>query len=571
MKKQINRIFCALAAALLFICTAGTHPAEAVNESVDGLPAIEREDLYFTLSIIHTNDTHAHLDNIARRVQAVKEIRGKKKNVLLVDTGDVFTGTLYFNEFKGQADLAFMNMMEYDAMTFGNHEFDLGASPEGHRALVDFIKGAQFPFVTANINFSKDDKFAGLFSDQITSEPERRKIYRGIIKEFTEEKIGIFGLTTMETPKISNPRNVKFENYLSEAKKTVKAFQKMGINKIILLSHLGFEDNGRKGSDLTLAKKVDGIDIIVGGHSHTELKEPVIVDRNEKGEKKDPTVIVQAGSRNKYTGLVNVKFDQRGVVRKASGKLLKTENFEPDPEAEELLRQYQAELKESVGKETGVILEKTLENPRLEGPGKPGISVRNSETVLGNLVADSILYKAREMDKKVALAVQHGGGIRAEIPAGPVTTGDIVTVLPYSNTLSVVTMTGAELKAALETSLKKYPDEYSGFLQIAGGRVKFDSTKPAGERVINVYVKNKKGEYKLVKDTKTYKVATNFFIAKGGDGHDVFKALYEAGKVKELNVLDWEALRDYMMQLKTVPEKTEDRIVDVGKQAAEGE
>ena len=103
---------------------------------------------------MHTNDTHAHLDNIAKKATAIKEVRARKPNALLIDAGDVLSGTLYFNEFKGQADLEFMNLMEYDVMTFGNHEFDLGSSAEGHKALADFIKGANFPFVSSNVDFS---------------------------------------------------------------------------------------------------------------------------------------------------------------------------------------------------------------------------------------------------------------------------------------------------------------------------------------------------------------------------------------------------------------------------------
>ena len=119
---------------------------------------------------------------------------------------------LYFNEFKGQADLAFMNLMGYDIMTFGNHEFDLGSSTEGHQALVNFIKGAKFPFVSSNIDFSRDAKFTGLFSDIISSNPKNGKIYNGIVKEIDGEKVGFFGLTTAETRDISSPGSIFFEN-----------------------------------------------------------------------------------------------------------------------------------------------------------------------------------------------------------------------------------------------------------------------------------------------------------------------------------------------------------------------
>ena len=171
----------------------------------------------FTLSLMHTNDTHANLDNVAKRVTAVKEVRAEKPNALLVDAGDVFSGTLYFNEFKGQADLEFMNLMGYDIMTLGNHEFDLGSSAEGHQALADFIKAAKFPIVSSNVDFSKDASLKGLFSDRISSKPKDGKIYNGIVKNIKGEKVGFFGLTTEETKDIASPEAVSFENYISEA------------------------------------------------------------------------------------------------------------------------------------------------------------------------------------------------------------------------------------------------------------------------------------------------------------------------------------------------------------------
>ena len=124
---------------------------------------------------------------------------------------------------------------------------------EGHKALADFIKAAKFPFVSANVDFSKDEKFKGLFSDLISSEPENGKIYNGIVKEINGEKVGIFGLTTAETKDISSPGKVTFENYIEEAEKAVAAFEGMGVNKIVAVTHIGYDDNAAVDNDLTLA------------------------------------------------------------------------------------------------------------------------------------------------------------------------------------------------------------------------------------------------------------------------------------------------------------------------------
>lgn len=234
----------------------------------------------FSLSIMHVNDTHGHVEKGPKRVTAVKEYRALHPDALLVDAGDVLTGTLYFNEFKGQADLEIMNIMDYDVMTFGNHEFDLGASPEGHKALKEFIEKSNFPFVSSNVDFSQDDLFQGLFNVKVSSDPKNGQIYSGIVKEINGQKVGIFGLTTAETEGISSPEKVKFTDYIKAAQTMVDEFEKQGINKVMAVTHIGYDDNPAVDNDLVLAAAVTGIDVIVGGHSHTQLDKPVIVNKD---------------------------------------------------------------------------------------------------------------------------------------------------------------------------------------------------------------------------------------------------------------------------------------------------
>ena len=136
---------------------------QAMKDTANGNNKGGNSGKTFNLSIMHTNDTHAQLDNVAKRVTAVKEFRKANPQALLVDAGDVFSGTLYFNEFKGQADVEFMNLMKYDVMTFGNHEFDLGSSAEGHKALADFVKKANFPACKCECGLFKGDHLKGLF------------------------------------------------------------------------------------------------------------------------------------------------------------------------------------------------------------------------------------------------------------------------------------------------------------------------------------------------------------------------------------------------------------------------
>lgn len=525
-------------------------------------PQPEPETNNYKLSIMHVNDTHGRVDAFPKLMTAVNEQRAKTPDALLLHAGDVFSGTLYFNEFEGQADLPFLNALKFDAITLGNHEFDLGSSPEGHKALAEFIKASQFPVLTANVDFTKDSLFTGMFSDLVSSEPENGKIYAGMIKEVNGEKVGIFGLTTAETKDIASPGSVAFENYIDEAKKAVKAFEDKGVDKIIALTHIGFDDNPAYDNDQILAKSVPGIDIIVGGHSHTELKEPVVVDTNTVGEKKDATLIVQAKEYAGFLGTVNVEFDENGVIVKHDGQLVEIGKLADDAEGLKMLAPFKEKVDAVNKAEIGLKLAEELVNPR-ESDGQL-VNVRNSETVLGNIITDGMLAKAKQYtDKKVVMALQNGGGIRTSIPAGNVTTGQVINVLPFGNTLALMDVTGAELKEAFEHSVRVAPKENGGFLHIAGGKLVYDSSKEEGSRVVSLqYYDEATKAYVDVADNETYTVATNAFTAKGGDGFSTFEKAYGEGRVTDLGLSDWENLKEQLLSIKEIKFTTEGRIVD---------
>ncbi len=514
--------------------------------------AKEKQHKAIDLSIMHTNDTHAHDANIAKRATAINEFRTEHPDSLLLDAGDVFSGTLYFNEFQGQSDLAFMNYLKYDAMTFGNHEFDLGASPDGHKALSEFIKNAQFPFVSANVDFSKDSLFDGLYHDDaVTWNPEDGNIYGGIVKVVNGEKIGIFGLTTEETKDISSPEKVQFQNYVAEANKMVAAFEKQGINKVVAITHLGYDDNVAYDNDLELAKEVDGIDVIVGGHTHTALAEPVEV----KEGKTEPTIIVQTGEYSNNLGTLDVKFDANGKVTGYAGKLIDLKTKEDDPKVVAMLKPYSDKIaslqNQSIGVEAAVALDGERAN------------ARTKETNLGDLITDGMLAKAKTINPNTLIALTNGGGVRASIPAGDITLGEILTVMPFGNSLGIMNLTGAEIKEAFEHSVSQAPKENGGFLQVSGLKVKYDSTKPADQRVVSIEVKGADGKFTPISDSTSYAVATNTFTAKGGDGYTVFAKAYAEGRLSEPGYVDFEMFRDYLKTMTKVEPKVEGRIVDV--------
>jgi 2',3'-cyclic-nucleotide 2'-phosphodiesterase (5'-nucleotidase family) len=512
----------------------------------------------FTLNVMHSNDTHSNVDNatnninVAKKMTAIKSVRAEKPSALLLDAGDVFSGTLYFNEFKGLADLEFMNLAGYDAMTFGNHEFDVGTE-----VLSNFVKGASFPFVSANVDFTNDANLKSRYHNGLTTDnPAGGQIYNGIIKVVNGEKIGIFGLTTEETPTISSPGDgVVFKNYLTEARKSVAALEAQGVNKIIALTHIGYDDSLDWDNDLELAKQVEGIDVIVGGHTHTKLDAPVFIT-----SKAEPTVIVQANEYNKFLGTLDVTFDAAGkvIVPETTGKLLDISKYTEDAATLQILNtKYKPAVQE---KENTVVGTAAV---ALEG-GNP--LARTRETNLGNFITDGMLAKAQTINADTLIAVQNGGGIRVTLPAGKITVADVFKVLPFGNTLGIMNLKGSELKEALEYSVKDAPaTAFGGFLQVSGLKVTYDSTKPAGQKIQSIQVKGKDGSYTALDLNKNYFVATNVFTAKGGDGFTMFEKAYKEGRVSEPGFVDWEMFNDYIAAQpnKTVSPQLEGRIINV--------
>ena len=519
-----KKIFTSVMATTLALTVVGMYDSQKAD-------AAEGD---FELTIMHTNDTHANLDNAPKRATLVKQLRAANENSLLLDAGDVFSGTLYFNQFEGQADLALMNYMGYDAMVFGNHEFDLGSSAEGHAALAEFVGNADFPMLGANVNFSGDTNMSPLVAGEaFTKTAANGQIYSGVVKEVNGEEVGIFGLTTAETESISSPGDVEFTDYLDAAEEAVTWFEGQGVNKIVALTHIGYDDNAAIDNDRTLATEVDGIDVIVGGHTHTEIQPPVEVE---------DTVIVQANEYGKFLGQLDVTFDEEGNVTEFAGELHDTgkdSEVAEDAGAVEALAPYKEEVEDLKEEEIGVEANVFLNGTRGE------FGIRLSETNLGNFITDGMLAKAKTINENTTIAMQNGGGIRASIEEGPITYGEVLTVLPFGNSLAIMEVTGQEIKDALEHSVREYPKENGGFLHVSGMFFNYDGKAPAGERVLSVFVDTGDENYDELDLEETYTVATNTFTAKGGDGYDMFGEAYAEGRVTEPGFTDWEMFEEH--------------------------
>ena len=235
-----------------------------------------------------------------------------------------------------------------------------------------------------------------------------------------------------------------------------------------------------------------------------------------------------------------------------------------DPEAAALLKTYSTQIEEVKNAPTGATAVEALANPRDSGDvTKP--SVRKNETELGNLITDGMLSKAKEFNPDTVIAFQNGGGIRAEINQGEITLGEVLTVLPFGNTLATMKLTGSEIIEALEHSVGLAPQESGGFLHVSGMKFTYDSLKPVGSRVQKVEVLGENGSYTELDLTKEYVVATNAFTAKGGDGYTVFKKAYDEGQVTDIGLADWENFNEYISKLRTVNPKIEGRILDLAE------
>src|SRR5699024_10464010 len=325
----------------------------------------------FDLSVLHMNDTHAHAEELTHMITAIKEQKSENPDSLVLHGGDVFSGTLYFTEHQGQADLAMFNLIDLDAMVFGNHEFDLGDKEEGQESLSAFVEEANFPLLNTNVHFSKDQFMTDLDTHKWNAENATGgEASESTTQELDGEKIGIFGLTTEDTVNIASPVEVAFTNYLEAAEEAVQGFEEAGVDKIISVNHIGYNSDPSVGNDILLAKNVEGIDLIVGGHSHTALHEPDVITEDAEGnEKESPTVIVQAGQYAEYLGTVDVTFDVDGNVIGHAGELIETADYDADEEAVEVLKPFKEAVEELENEETGAVAEKALENPRQENEG----------------------------------------------------------------------------------------------------------------------------------------------------------------------------------------------------------
>ncbi len=510
----------------------------------------------YTLRILHTNDVHARVDQVtrsgsyctpkdatdkkcfggyARIYSKIQELRASAPNVLVLDAGDRFQGSLFYTKAKGDALKPFVNRMGYDAIIFGNHEFDDGV-PE----IAKFFDGLQPPLLTANVNVDQEPSL-------------QRRFAPSMVIEVGGQSIGVIGLVTPDTPTLASPGKVKFLPLKQTLQAEVNKMKAAKINKIIVLSHIG------EAEDEKLAKTVDGVDIFVGGHSHTLLsntdaaaegKYPIVVKQPSGA----PSLIVQAYYASIFLGHLDATFDNNGVLTKWEGNPILLDSSVPQDAA------VQAMVNE-MAKPLAELRTQAVGEAKVELNGDRAVC-RHVECNLGNLIADSLLWKTKNEGTQVA--IQNGGGIRTSIPKGQITFGNVLEVLPFSNTVSTFKLTGAELWAALENGVSKAEDaknEGTGrFAQVAGARYTWSAKQPAGKRITKVEIRQADGSYKPLDTKASYRIVTNDFVRTGGDGYAMFKT--KATDVRDGGANLEDVLRDYIksQQGGAVEPKVEGRI-----------
>lgn len=488
----------------------------------------------FTLNILHFNDFHSRFEPInrfdsncsaedntegkcfggaARLATKVGEMRDANSNSITLIAGDMFQGSLFYTTYKGAAEAEFLEGLGVDAMVLGNHEFDDG--PEG---LAGFLDGVSFPVLGGNTDVSGNNLLAG-------------RLPTSVILDVSGEKVGVAAAVTTTTTEIASPGpTVSFADEVASVQAQVDEMLAAGVDKIVVLTHVGF------GKDVEIAEMVKGVDVVVGGHSNTYLsasdpKRHGAYPTWVNGVDGNLVPVVSAYAYGKYLGNLDVEFDSEGNVVFAAGDTMVLDASVAEDagilaKVEELKGPIQ-EVMETVVAQSGAAIDGNRD------------SCRARECEMGNLVADAMLDRVKSQG--VTIAIQNGGGLRASIDQGEVTMGEVLTVLPFQNTLATFQIDGAGVIAALENGVSQVEDGAGRFPQVAGLKFKWNPNGEPGARVTEVMVAEGDG-FVAIDEAKTYSVATNNYVRGGGDGYRMFKDgvnAYDYGPGLEIVVSDY--------------------------------
>ncbi|KAI9144207.1 Metallo-dependent phosphatase-like protein [Paraphysoderma sedebokerense] len=537
-------------------------PQQPIEENpVHGLPSqpglvipppLPNDKKSFKMTIIHTNDIHAHQSEfnnggtdcnakdiekgtcyggIARIKTMLDKLRAERKNTYLFDAGDQFQGTLFYNYYKGNVSAEYMNDFGYDVMTLGNHEFD-----DGPALLAKFIRMLKFPVVSANMDTSRNPDLHPLVVP-----------YTVLTKYNT--RIGVIGYITNTTGFISNAGStITFFNAVEKVQAAVDHLKKQGIEKIVCVSHNGYFD------DIWLAERTKGISAIVGGHSHSLLLKNASVKgvvgtyptavKNLDGKN---TYVVQAKSWGMYLGVFELEWNDQGDLTKVDGDpILLDQSIKQDPIVLAKVGKWREPFQKLAAEVLGT------SNVALE----IGTCNNFKTACYAGLLINQAMLKTYRGNYSV-IALMNGGGIRAGIGIGEITWGQVQSMLPFGNALVMSTVNGTFIKQALENLAAKKNFAQSNrrvtsFAQFGNLNFTITYTAPENARVTDIMIKSSTGEYRPINMNENYDLVTNDFVASGGDGILPSEVKGPAGD----NIAD--VVISYVRSVKKVEYKTED-------------
>ncbi|KAL1646484.1 hypothetical protein SLS61_007846 [Didymella pomorum] len=458
----------------------------------------------YNITFFHVNDVHAHLDEFsssgtdctrpergcyggyARIKTVVEEQRPNYNNSLWLNVGDEFQGTLFYSFYGGEKIAETLNQMNFSAMTLGNHEFD-----GGDEELGQFLANLTFPIISANVHSQNENMNKTIKPYHI----------------FEEHGLALIGVTTDETPSISNPdETTVFSDVVEAVQGAIDEIKSTtNITRIAAITHIGYE------KDQELAKATKGLQLIMGGHSHTLLgdmedaegKYPTIVD-NEDG---DEVFIVTAYRWGEYVGDIEVTYDAQGKIVAYHGAPIHiTNTTKQDQGLQTQIESWRGPFEEFAAEVLGnseVELDQT--------------TCQRQECLLGDFMADAMLAYRKNNTQDVDFAIINAGGIRATIDEGDITRGEVLTSFPFGNAIVQIEVDGKYLWEVLEGILTGVNvangEEVTSFFQVSTGiKVDYNPENNNGSKLVAVTI----GDQPLDNSTK-YQVVTLDFIAGGGD------------------------------------------------------
>lgn len=478
------------------------------------------------LQILSINDFHGQIDKAGKvdnratgtaeyLAAHLKQRESQNKNTFLVHAGDIVGASSPASALlQDEPTMEILNELNFDIGTLGNHEFDEGLTElkrmidGGTHPNTGYFEGANFPYIVANVLDKKTKK--------PILQPYAIKVVNGV-------KVGFIGVVTKTTPSVVTPAGVKDVIFTDEAEavnRQVKELKKRNVEAIMVLAHEGgFQDKTTgqiTGPIAEMVKKFDPeVDVVFAGHSHTYLNGTV-----------DGKLVVQAGSYGSAFADVDLVIDKktRDVVKK-SAEVVYTyhEGITPDARTHKIVEDAKAKVAPIISREVGQSVATITRTENAAG-----------ESALGNLITDAQRWKMA-----TDFSFMNPGGIRANMPAGKVTWGDLFTIQPFGNDLVSMKLTGEQVKQVLNQQFKD-PDRIR-MLQISGLTYKWDNSRPANDRVYDL----KKSDGTLIDPTKVYSVTVNSFMASGGDAFTVFAE----GTERIVGPTDLDALVEYVKQL----------------------